>query len=235
MKNNDLPGMQYIELDGSNTYVTPKEQDKGPPSGFIDNSVKVYKLNPDGTKGEHIKDIPGYPEGWDEQGRFEIIAGKEKEDNDMPAPREDKAEKLAEVEVLMAEGKSLTQAAKEVGVPVGTLSYWLKDNKKQTPEPKPVQAVNQEPEEESQEPAIESVPVEEPEVKELADARVYKYTQEDDEPIPYVPVTDLDKLLAELKIEWLKTTIWLDALSAEEKLRFMQAVMNMQLPEVEVR
>lgn len=77
-----------IELvPGANPQVVTKEVDLGPPEDFVDNTVKVYKLNPDGSKGEHLRDMPAFPEGWNDpanlkriprQGRRKPKEGEEK-------------------------------------------------------------------------------------------------------------------------------------------------------------
>jgi hypothetical protein len=50
---------------GANTLINTESKEERPPEGFIDNTVRVYKMNPDGTKGEHLRDMPAYPDGWD--------------------------------------------------------------------------------------------------------------------------------------------------------------------------
>ncbi len=111
---------------GDNPKVFPKESDPGPPEDFVDNTVKVYKLNPDGSKGEHLRDMPAFPEGWNDPANLKRIPGqlqrkpKEGEDN-MAHPRANREEKLQQAKELMAEGKNMNQAAIALGVPVGTL------------------------------------------------------------------------------------------------------------------
>mgnify|MGYP000870199911 CR=1 FL=1 len=41
-----------------------------PPEGFVDNTVKVFRLNPDGSKGEFLGTMPAFPEGWDDPQQF---------------------------------------------------------------------------------------------------------------------------------------------------------------------
>ena len=48
--------------------ISPKKS--GPPEGFVDNTVKVFRLNPDGSKGEFLGTMPAYPEGWDDPQQF---------------------------------------------------------------------------------------------------------------------------------------------------------------------
>lgn len=50
---------------GANALINTEPKEEKPPEGFIDNTVRVYKMNQDGSNGEHLRDIPPYPEGWD--------------------------------------------------------------------------------------------------------------------------------------------------------------------------
>jgi|GEM_PF-2767179 len=62
----DIKGFQCVELTpGANAYVVPKEEDPGAPQGFADTTVRVYRLNEDGTKGELLRTMDPFPEGWD--------------------------------------------------------------------------------------------------------------------------------------------------------------------------
>lgn len=65
MKKNGLAGMQYVELvPGSNHYVMPEPED--PNEANRNSEVRVYRLNPDGTKGEFLRTESAYPPGWDD-------------------------------------------------------------------------------------------------------------------------------------------------------------------------
>lgn len=70
-------GFSCIELTpGSNPQVVPEEKEPGPPEGFIDNTVKVYRLNPDGSKGEHLRDMDAFPEGWNDPASYRQRPGQ---------------------------------------------------------------------------------------------------------------------------------------------------------------
>ncbi len=165
-----------------------------PPEGFVDNTVKVFRLNPDGSKGELVRTMEAFPEGWDDPHKLrEKGFKKQKEDEAMVKPLENREELIQQAKALMQDGLSLTKAAKEVGIGTSTLSVWLKKER---------QAANQEPIQGSQEPAGDSVaqgaPFDEaafnpdkPEitVKDVlmceAAQREQGFGTEDEEPIPY--------------------------------------------------
>ena len=115
-------------------------EDTGPPESFVDNTVRVFKLNQDGTKGEHIKDVDPFPEGWDKATGFNKvdIVEKKEEDKIMPKQREDKSELMIKAKELMQNGATQAAAAKELGLPYGTLDTWLRNEKKSVdPQPEP--------------------------------------------------------------------------------------------------
>lgn len=65
-------------LPGQNAYInTEKPKEDLPPDGFIDGIVRVYKLNPDGSKGKYLRDVPGIPDVTPEETKGEEeVAGK---------------------------------------------------------------------------------------------------------------------------------------------------------------
>lgn len=144
----------------ANIYIVQDEEKDSPPEGFVDNTVKCGRIQPDGSI-EWYGTMPAFPEGWDDPARFRLTPGsglrKREEAEDMPKIRADRDEKLAKAKAIMAEGMNMSQAALAVGVPVGTLGGWLKNDKKQTPNPDPVPAANQDPDQGTQEPAGNSV------------------------------------------------------------------------------
>jgi transposase len=169
-----------------------------PPEGFIDNTVYRYKLDEDGNK-VLIGTMEAFPEGWDHPQQFrEKGFKKQKEDEAMVKPLENREELIRRAKALMQDGLSLTKAAKEVGIGTSTLSVWLKKER---------QAANQEPEREEAESAGTSLTQEKPEftVKDVNQKLQYELAQreqgfgpEDEEPIPYVPVS-LEKMVIELR------------------------------------
>ena len=68
--------MCFADLPWDNPKVVTKGTDEDPPEGFINNTVKVYKLNPDGSKGEHLRDMPAFPEGWNDPANLKRIPGQ---------------------------------------------------------------------------------------------------------------------------------------------------------------
>lgn len=99
--------------------------------------VKVFKLNPDGSKGELIRIEPAFPEAWDTPNPRQILPQRpKKEDKEMPPAREDREEKTKQARSLMAQGYSMSKAARSIGVPIPTLSAWLKKGKSPKVEPK---------------------------------------------------------------------------------------------------
>ena len=168
---------------GDNPQVVPKENNPGPPEGFVDNTVYRYRLLPDGTK-ELIGTMPAFPEGWNNPANFKHRSGqgrpqKESEDDIMKGIKTDentRAEKVKQAQVLMKNGMTMTKAAETIGIPVGTLAGWLKQEKKK--QQTPVTAANQEPAQGVDKSAVKSVEQLKTEVKD-------RFTDADDQPIPY--------------------------------------------------
>lgn len=56
--------MQIIDvMAGDVPRTLPPEKDPNEPN--LSTECKVYKLNPDGSKGEYLRTDPGFPEGRD--------------------------------------------------------------------------------------------------------------------------------------------------------------------------
>ncbi len=185
--------MKAFEPGSENAYICHKEPD--PDDINREGEVKVYRLNPDGSKGEFLRTMPAYPEGWEKRRFVPGSGGKKKEkeeedDSKMARVRKDKEKIMAKARPMLAAGKSIKQTSKELGVPTTTLFQWLKKEKEQqTQPPESDQAANQEPERESQESAETSVAQEEP----LAQ-REQGFGPEDEEPIPYQVVGKYEAL-----------------------------------------
>ncbi len=114
--------------DGDSPYIYPDPVD--PNLSNIGTEVKIFRLNPDGTKGELIRIDPAFPDGW-ENPRFNVSPKKRKEVDEVAAkPRKDRAEITRKVRALMEEGMTLKKAAEEAGVPVTTVYTWLEQDKK---------------------------------------------------------------------------------------------------------
>ena len=172
-----------------NLYTSPKRPQPEPPEGFVDNTVKVFRLNPDGSKGELVRTMEAFPEGWDDPHKLreKRFQKQSKEEEAMVKPLENREELIRRAKALMQDGLSLTKAAREVGIGTSTLSVWLK-KERQAANPEPAAAANQEPERESQEPAQTSLDPPEDKVKEEG------FGPEDDEPIPYQVVGKYESL-----------------------------------------
>jgi|LSQX01.1.fsa_nt_gb hypothetical protein len=114
--------------DGDSPYIYPDPVD--PNLSNIGTEVKIFRLNPDGSKGELLRTGPAFPDGW-ENPRFNVSPKKRKEVDEVAAkPRKDRAEITRKVRALMEEGMTLKKAAEEAGVPVTTVYTWLEQDKK---------------------------------------------------------------------------------------------------------
>jgi hypothetical protein len=168
-----------------------------PPEGFIDNTVYRYRIDEDGNK-VLIGTMEAFPEGWDhpQQFREKGFQKKKEEVKEMPKKDIDFEAIVARTQELAAElGISLYKASQIVAKETGlhrTTVYNRARAMLQAPSPEPAAAANQEPERESQEPAQTSLDPPEDEVKEEG------FGPEDEEPIPYVPVS-LEKMVVELR------------------------------------
>jgi hypothetical protein len=208
---------------GAGNYFKPIETrsaESEPPEGFIDSTVYRYKLDEDGNK-VLIGTMDAFPEGWDhpQQFREKGFQKKKEEVKEMPKKDIDFEAIVARAQEVAAErGISLYKASGIVAQETGlhrTTVYNRAKAMEQTPTPEPAEAANQEPERESQEPAGDSVaqgaPFDEaafnpdkPEitVKDVlmceAAQREQGFGPEDEEPIPYVPVS-LEKMVIELR------------------------------------
>jgi DNA-binding CsgD family transcriptional regulator len=144
-----------IELKpGEPVQVIPKEPVAGPPPGFIDNIVRVGRMRPDGTI-EYTGTMPAFPEGWNDPTKYRNNLGKPKGADEMAKPRADKEEIMVKARKLMAAGKTLSESAREIGVPLSTLNTYLRNAEKAKakvtpaavkPEPVPEQVPEQVPE-----------------------------------------------------------------------------------------
>jgi hypothetical protein len=103
----------------------------------------------------------------------------------------------------------------------------------QTPEPKPAEAGNQEPVQESQEPAGDSVAQEEPEITvkdvlmcEAAQREQGFGPEDDEEPIPYQVAEDAT--LDEMKVIWIENVLT-HCTQAKTQLQYIQAIMGLRV------
>ena len=175
-----------IEPGAENPHKHEPPPDPEPPEGFVDTTVNVFRLNPDGTKGELLRIDPAFPEGWNDPAQYRKTPGrglaKKKGEGNMV---ENWKEITQKVQTLVDEGLSTYKASravsKEIGVHYATI-YNRVRKEIQVPDPVPAAAANQEPERESQEPATEIIPVIMPLENDL--------TADDEEPIPYILAPD---------------------------------------------
>jgi len=133
----------------------------------------------------------------------DLVSGQAKiiklrgEDFEMQA-RKDRDEKTKKAQELIAGGLSVSETAKQIGVPFATLYGWLKQEKKQTPDPNPVQVGRQEPDQEKEEPAVQSLPEVEVPVNTQYNPSDNDFNTEDEEPISSrlaeKPIFNLDRL-----------------------------------------
>jgi hypothetical protein len=190
--------------DNPKKHSPPPEPE--PPEGFVDNTVKVFRLNPDGSKGEFLGTMPAFPEGWDDPHKLreKRFQKQSKEVKEMPKKDIDFEAIVAKAKQIMTEQDvSLYKASGIVAQETGlhrTTVYNRAKAMEQIPGPEPVQAANQEPEREEAESATQSVAQEEPEIT-VKDVLQYELAQreqgfgpEDDEPIPYQVVGKYEAL-----------------------------------------
>ena len=178
--------------DNPKKHSPPPEPE--PPEGFVDNTVYRYRIDEDGNK-VLIGTMEAFPEGWDDPAKRKMTRNLRQQKNieeeeRMRAVSLDKEKMVAKARELMSQGRSMNKAAQELGVPIGTLAYWLKKDKEHTPTPEPAAAANQEPERESQEPATEIIPV----IMPLEN----DFTADDEEPIPYILAPDYHDVAEEI-------------------------------------
>ena len=210
----------------------------GPPEGFVDNTVKVFRLNPDGSKGEFLGTMPAYPEGWDDPQQFREkgFQKKKEEVKEMPKKDIDFEAIVARAKQIMTEQDvSLYKASGIVAQETGlhrTTVYNRAKAMEQTPEPEPVAVGSQEPEREEAESATQSVAQEEPEitVKDVlmceAAQREQGFGPEDDEPIPYQVAEDAT--LDEMKVIWIENVLT-HCTQAKTQLQYIQAIMDLRV------
>ena len=178
-------GFNVIEP-GANPQVVPKEADKGPPEGFIDNTVRVYKMV-DGEKVLVRTEDPFSP-GWDTpQRKLSGFGRKQEEDNIMA--KYDWDILWPQVLELRRLGKNVKEVAAELEMDLTALKSKIyreeKAKGKQTPNPEPEKVGRQEPAQGKEESAKNIIP--EP-VKMPVGCALPKddsFTVADDEPIPY--------------------------------------------------
>ena len=213
--------------DNPKKHTPPPEPE--PPEGFVDNTVKVFRLNPDGSKGELLRIEPAFPEGWDDPAKRKMTRNlrqqkniEEEEDMGRPkreAPPADELRRLYEKH----NGK-INRIARSLGTNWLRTKQWLIEagiiEEQQTPEPKPAEAGNQEPVQESQEPAQTSLDPPEDEVKEEG------FGPEDDEPIPYQVAEDAT--LDEMKVIWIENVLT-HCTQAKTQLQYIQAIMDLRV------
>lgn len=168
--------MKAFELGDENAYICHKEPD--PDDINREGEVKVYRLNPDGTRGEMLRTMDAFPVGWNDPAQYRKTPGrglaKKKGEGNMV---ENWKEITQKVQTLVDEGLSTYKASRAVSKEIGvhyTTIYNRVRKEIQASDPVPAQAANREPERESQEPAEVAIPLEN------------GFTA-DDEPIPYVP------------------------------------------------
>ncbi len=163
MANNPvIKGIELGDMDNMYTmYTSPKKPE--PPEGFVDNTVRVFRLNPDGSKGELVRTMEAFPEGWDDPHKLrEKGFQKQKEEvKEMPKKDIDFEAIVAKAKQIMTEQDvSLYKASGIVAQETGlhrTTVYNRATALEQIPEPEPATAVTQEPEREEEESAGNSV------------------------------------------------------------------------------
>lgn len=209
-----IKGIELGDMDNMYTmYTSPKKPE--PPEGFVDNTVKVFRLNPDGSKGELVRTMEAFPEGWDDPHKLrEKRFQKQKEEvKEMPKKDIDFGVIVARTQELAAElGISLYKASQIVAKETGlhrTTVYNRAKAMEQIPGPEPAAAANQEPEREEAESATQSVAQEKPETY--------------DEICP-----PQDTTLDEMKLIWIED-IMEHCVTVETKMRYIEAIAGLRV------
>jgi len=188
--------LKAFEPGDENAYICHKEPD--PDDINREGEVKVYRLNPDGTRGEFLRSEPAYPLGWDDPAkRKQIPIYKDLKGEDTMAI--DWMRVWPQVQRLQAQGKSVTDIATELGIERKVLvSKIYREKNKQTPPPNQTELGGTDLEREEKEPAAESVPDNNKQKQTKDDKALVNYmryafselfgdgfTAADEEPIPY--------------------------------------------------
>lgn len=219
---------------GNNIQVKPEPKDTGPPEGFIDNNVKVYKMI-DGVK-TLIRTEDPFPEGWDKPAPFQIISNAESEERRRDhMGKKVKLEVPADIEQVWAEvNYSVNGVATKYGVGWPTARGWLQEaglldetkkaaavnqdfeqafdkQEQEQSQPDPEQAANQEPDQTDDGTADTCIPEKEITVK---DVLLYEVEHQDgfpaadNEPIPYTVATVAPKFdLTPVKLQLIAATL----------------------------
>lgn len=155
------------------------------------NICEVYRLSPDGSKGEHLKTIPGFPEGWDDKLYGGAFKHKE-EESEMTRTARTRKPSSEEMEQNWEKcGKTINAFANQYDIGWATARTWLTEagllEPKTTAEPEPKKDYFGTPivEEEPKEPEA-GCPFDEPIFN--PDQPTDGFTPADEEPIPYRPV-----------------------------------------------
>jgi hypothetical protein len=209
-----IKGIELGDMDNMYTmYTSPKKPE--PPEGFVDNTVRVFRLNPDGSKGELLRIEPAFPEGW-HRSKTDWEKGfqkKKEEVKEMPKKDIDFEAIVAKAKQIMTEQDvSLYKASGIVAQETGlhrTTVYNHARAMLQTPTPEPAAAANQEPVQEKVESVTQSVAQEEPETY--------------DEICP-----SQDTTLDEMKLIWIEDVME-HCVTVETKMRYIEAIAGLRV------
>lgn len=234
---------------GSNAYITPKEEEPGPPSGFIDNTVKVYRMNEDGSQGELLRTMPAFPEGWDKPNEFNKSIKEESED----MGRYEWTELWPQAKARLDTGKHYREVADELEIEQSALyNKMYREGYKQVkadpdPAPEPIQerkaaTINQDFEKAfTLGPAEEIMPISTPYGVEIPkqEEQLSQYTPEDNDFQDELPLVQEVKKpgvdLGPIKIQLVATLLaeYRDGMiDADITLGLTRGVLDLQLPEV---
>jgi hypothetical protein len=223
----------YIDcrVPGDNPIIRPDPEP-------IDNDceVQVFRLNPDGSKGELLRIEPAFPEGWHHPQQFREKGFQKKKEDKAKMARYYWKALWPQAQELLAQGLSTAKVAEKLGIDAPALRCKIdrerRKAERQTPEPEPAAAANQEPEQEEVGSATQSVAQEEPEitVKDVlmceAAQREQGFGPEDDEPIPYQVAEDAT--LDEMKVIWIENVLT-HCTQAKTQLQYIQAIMDLRV------
>lgn len=110
-----------LEPGDGNAYARPLEEEPKQSS-----TCEVFRLNPDGTKGEHLRTDPGFPEGWDNPTRILPQKPKPKEEESMPEKIWTKKPSNEGIAKTWEDCKhNISAVAKEYSVTRVTAKEWL--------------------------------------------------------------------------------------------------------------
>lgn len=109
---------------GMTPYVYTDEKETEP---LQPSTCEVYRLNPDGTKGEHLRTDPAFPDGWTNT-KFNISQKRRKEVDEVAArPRKEKPDNEEIIRAFEECDKKISPFARRYSIGWNTAKEWLRE------------------------------------------------------------------------------------------------------------